>query len=156
MNSEQMQSMMPEMMEKMFGGMSADDKKEMMMGMMGKMCEGLDMKEMMPMMMGKMMQGGSEMQMPEMMPMMMGNMKQGGAEGSMPEMMLKMMMPHCIGMMLPSIDPDKRIDAATTILSAVIDKGVQDVPDDQKQAFLEALEKIITAAKKSTLDEPAG
>ena len=123
MNSEQMQNMMPEMMEKMFGGMSTDDKKEMMMGMMGKMCEGVNMKEMMP--------------------MMMGQMKQGGAEQSMPEMMLKMMMPHCIGMMLPGIDPDKRGEVAATILSAIVDKGTADLSDEQKKSFLEALEKAI-------------
>lgn len=123
MNSEQMQNMMPEMMEKMFGGMSTDDKKEMMMGMMGKMCEGVNMKEMMP--------------------MMMGQMKQGGAEQSMPEMMLKMMMPHCIGMMLPGIDPDKRGEVAATILSAIVDKGTAGLSDEQKKSFLETLKKAI-------------
>ena len=126
MNSEQMQNMMPEMMEKMFGGMSTDDKKEMMMGMMGKMCEGVNMKEMMPMMMGKMMQGGSEQ--------------------SMPEMMLKMMMPHCIGMMLPGIDPDKRGEVAATIVSAIVDKGTAGLSDEQKKSFLETLKKAIEAS----------
>ncbi len=143
MNSEQMQNMMPEMMEKMFGGMSTDDKKEMMTGMMGKMCEGVNMKEMMPMMMGKMMQGGSEHSMPEMMPMMMGQMQQTGAEQSMPEMMLKMMMPHCIGMMLPGIDPDKRGEVAATILSVIVDKGKAGLSDEQTKSFLEALKKAI-------------
>ena len=34
MNSERMENMMPEMMEKMSGGMGSGDQKEMMMGMM--------------------------------------------------------------------------------------------------------------------------
>ena len=142
MNSEQMQNMMPEMMEKMFGGMSTDDKKEMMMGMMGKMCERVNMKEMLPMMMGNMMQGGSEHCMPENIPMM-GKMEQGGAQQSMPEMMLKMMMPHCIGMMLPGIDPDKRGEVAATIVSAIVDKGSAGLSDEQKKFFLETLKKAI-------------
>lgn len=143
MNSDQLQSLMPEMMQKMFGGMSTDDKKEMMLGMMGKMCEGVNMKEMMPMIMGKMMQGGADRSISELKPMMMGQMKQGGAEHSMPEMMLKTMMPHCIGMMLPGIDPDKRAEVAATILSTMVDKGTADLPEDQKKSFLEALKSAI-------------
>lgn len=142
MSSERMENMMPEMMDKMLGGMSTDDKKEMMMGMMGKMCEGVDMKEMMPMMMGKMMQGGSQHSMPETMPMM-GQMKQGGAEQSMPGTMLETMMPHCIGMMLPGIDPDKRGEAAATIVAAIVDKGTAGLSDEQKKSFLEAIKRAI-------------
>lgn len=143
MNNKQLQNLMPEMMEKMFGGMSTDDKKEIMLGMMGKMCEGVNMKEMMPMIMGKMMQGGTGHSMPEMMSMMMGQMKQGGAEQSMPEMMLRTMMPHCIGMMLPGIDPGKRGEVAATILSAIVDKGAADLSEEQKKSFLQALRKAI-------------
>ena len=80
MNVEEMQSMMPEMMEKMCASMTADDQKEIMMGMMTKMKEGVDMKEMMP----EMMQCCGE-----------------EGESMMPEMMLKVMMPHCIKMMMP-------------------------------------------------------
>jgi hypothetical protein len=81
--------------------------------------------------------------MQNMMPEMMGQMKQGGSEQSMPEMMLKMMMPHCIGMMLPGIDPDKRGEIAATILSAIVDKGTAGLSDEQKKSFLEALKKAI-------------
>jgi hypothetical protein len=81
--------------------------------------------------------------MQNMMPEMMGQMKQGGSEQSMPEMMLKMMMPHCIGMMLPGIDPDKRGEIAATILSAIVDKGTAGLSDEQKKSFLETLKKAI-------------
>ena len=125
MSSEPMENMMPEMTEKMFGDMSTDDKKEMMTGMMGKMCEGVDMKEMMP---------------------MMDRMKQGGMEQSMPEMMLATMMPHCIGMMLPGIDPDKRGEAAATIIAAIVDKGTAGLSDEQKKSFLETIKRAIEAS----------
>jgi hypothetical protein len=82
-------------------------------------------------------------QMQNMMPEMMGQMKQGGSEQSMPEMMLKMMMPHCIGMMLPGIDPDKRGEIAATILSAIVDKGTAGLSDEQKKSFLETIKKAI-------------
>ena len=94
------------------------------------------------MMMGKMMQGGSQHSMPEMMPMM-GQMQQGGAEQSMPGMMLETMMPHCIGMMLPGIDPDKRGEAAAAIIAAIVDKGTAGLSDEQKKSFLEAIKKAI-------------
>ncbi len=146
MKSEQLQNPMSDMMEKIFDGISTDDRKEMMLGMMGKMCEGVNMKEMMPMIMGKMMQGSAGHSMPEMMPMMMGQMKQGGAEQSMPEMMLNTMMPHCIGMMLPGIDADKRGEVAAKILSAVVEKGVVGLSGEQKKSFLETLKKAIESS----------
>ena len=77
---------------------------------------------------------------------MMAKSKQGspGQQMSgMPEMMLKMMMPHCIGMMLPAIDPEKRGEVAAAILSAIVDKGSVGMSDEQLQSFRRALEDVV-------------
>ena len=142
MNKDDRQAMMKSMMEQMFGGMGADEKKEMCATMMGKMTEGLDMKEMMPKMMMGMMSGGAG-DGPGKMQGMMAKMKQGGHEQQMPEMMLKMMMPHCIGMMLPAIEPDKRGEAASAILSAIVEKGSVGMSDEQTKAFRKALGEVV-------------
>jgi len=145
MEKDERKAMMNSVMEQFFGGMGADEKKEMCATMMGKMTEGLDMKEMMPKMMMGMMSGGAG-DGPGKMHDMMSKMMQGGPEqhmSQMPEMMLKTMMPHCIGMMLPAIDPDKRGEAATAILSAIVEKGSIGLSDAQMRAFLEALDGVL-------------
>ena len=149
MTKDDRQAMMKSMMEQFFGGMGMDEKKEMCAAMMGKMTEGLDMKEMMPRMMMGMMSGGEgpgagagPAKKPDMMAKMMG----GGAEGhmaQMPEMMLGKMMPHCIGMMLPAIDPDKRGDVAAEIVSALAEKGIAGMSEAQAKAFRETLGKAL-------------
>lgn len=48
MDASERQEMMKSIIEHVFGGMSADEKKHKCATMMGKMTEGLDMKEMMP------------------------------------------------------------------------------------------------------------
>ena len=139
------QAMMRSMMEQMFGGMGADEKKDMLATMMGRMTEGLDMKQMMPKMMMGMMSGGAG-EGAQGMPEMMDKMMRGGPEqhmSQMPEMMLKTMMPHCIGMMLPAIDPDKRGEVAAAILSAVVEKGSIGLSDAQMRSFLEALDDVL-------------
>jgi len=145
MNKDERRTMMKSMMEQVFGGMGADEKKEMCATMMGKMTEGLDMKEMMPQMMMGMMSGGAG-DGPGKMQDMMAKMKQGGAEqqiSQMPEMMLKSMMPHCIGMMLPATDPDKRGEVAAALLSAVVEKGSVGLSDDQMRSFLDSLDEVL-------------
>ena len=145
MNKDERQAMMGSMMEKFFGGMGADEKKEMCAALMGKMTEGLDMKEMMPKMMMGMMSGGMG-DGPGAMQDKMAKMMQGGPEqhmSQMPEMMLKSMMPHCIGMMLPAIDPDKRGEAAAGILSAIVEKGSAGMSDEQKRNYLKVLEGVL-------------
>ena len=145
MSKNDRQAMMHSMMEQIFGGMAADEKKEMCATMMAKMTEGLDMKEMMPKMMMGMMsgcagEGTGKMQ------AMMAKMKEGGPEqhmSQMPEMMLKSMMPHCIGMMLPSIDPDRRGEVAAPILSAIVEKGSIGLSDEQMRSFLKALDDVL-------------
>ena len=144
MNKDESQTMMESLMEQLFGGMGADEKKEMCATMMAKMTEGVDMKEMMPKMMMGMMSGGDGG--PAKMQEMMSKMKQGGPEqhtAQMPEMMLKMMMPHCIGMMLPTIDQDKRGEVATTILTAIVEKGSVGMSDEQRHSFLKKLGQVI-------------
>jgi Na+/citrate or Na+/malate symporter len=145
MNEGERQAMMQTMMEQFFGGMGADEKKEMCATMMGKMTEGLDMKEMMPKMMMGMMSGGAG-DGPGKMQDMMHKMMQGGHEqqmSQMPEMMLKTMMPHCIGMMLPAIDPDKRGEVAAAILSVIVEKGSVGLSDHQMRSFLKALDEVL-------------
>ncbi|WP_420345642.1 hypothetical protein [Pelagibius sp.] len=112
--------------------------------MMGKMTEGLDMKEMMPMMMG-MMSGGAAEGAGEKAggtsQMMQGSPAQHMSQ--MPEMMLKSMMPHCIGMMLPAMAPEKRGEAAVSILSAVVEKGAAGMTDDQRRSLHDSLQEVL-------------
>lgn len=142
MNKDERQAMMQAMMAELFGGMGADEKQEMCATMMGKMTEGLDMKAMMPRMMMGMMAGGG----PGGMHKMMAGKGPGGAEGKMaqmPEMMLTQMMPHCIGMMLPAIDPDRRGEAAAAILTAIVEHGAGGMTDAQATAFHKALADVL-------------
>ena len=145
MNKSDRQAMMGSMMEQFFAGMGADEKKDMCATMMDKMTEGLDMKEMMPKMVMGMMSGGAS-EGPGTMKDKMSKMMQGGPEqhmAQMPEMMLKSMMPHCIGMMLPSIDPDKRGEVAKGILSAIVEKGSVGMSDEQLRSFRQTLDEVL-------------
>ena len=145
MSKEDRHEMMNSMMQEFFGGMGADEKKEMCAAMMAKMTEGVDMKEMMPKMMMGMMSGGAG-EGPGKVPEVMSKTMQGGPEQQMPqmpEMMLKTMMPHCIGMMLPAIDSDKRGEVAAAILSAIVEKGSIGMSDEQTRSFLKALEEVL-------------
>ena len=148
MKKDERRKMMKSMMEQIFGGMGAEEKKEMCATMMGKMTEGLDMKEMMPKMMMGMMSGGAGNGADKMHDMM-SKMTQGGHEQQMqqmPEMMLKTMMPHCIGMMLPAIDPDKRGEIAAALLSTIVEKGSIGMSDPQMRSFLKALDGVLLPA----------
>jgi len=136
MNESERKAMMKSMMEQFFGGMNADEKMKMCATMMGKMTEGIDMSEMMP----KMMMG------------MMSGSVQGRAEHKMPhmpEMMLKQMMPHGIGIMLPAIDPDRRGDVAAAILTAIVEKGLAGMSDEQRLNFLNTLNHVLNASTPS-------
>ncbi len=157
MDSTERQAMMKSLLEEFFAGMSTDEKKDLCAAMMEKLTQGVDMKAMMPRMMMGMMSGGpggpcgsggGPAHMREMMAGMHGKAGMGGAEGQgaappMPEMMLTTMMPHCIGMMLPAIDPDKRADAAAAILSALVEKGTADLSESQASAFRARLEEVL-------------
>jgi ribosomal protein L12E/L44/L45/RPP1/RPP2 len=142
MSKEDRHEMMNSMMQGFFGGMGADEKKEMCAAMMAKMTEGVDMKEMMPKMMMGMMSGRDG----EKSGGMPGMMSHGGSGQQMPEMMLKEMMPHCIGMMLPMIEPDKRGEIGAAILSAIVEKGSVGMSDERMHAFLKALDDVVNPA----------
>ena len=144
-SKEDRHAMMNSMMEQCFGGMSADEKQEMCATMMAKMTEGIDMKEMMPKMMMGMMTGSSGDKSGGM-PDMMSKMMHCDSDPQMPEMMLKGMVPHCIGMMLPKIEPDKRGEIGAAILSVVIEKGSVGMSDEQMRAFLKALDDVMKPA----------
>ena len=149
MNRDERQVMMRSMMEEFFGSMGADEKKEMCVTIMGKMTEGLDMKEMMPKLMMMGMMSGAAGDGPGKMHEMMAQKIQSGSEqqmSQMPEMMLKMMMPHCIGMMLPAIDVDKRSEAAAAILSAIVEKGSVGMSDQQIRIFRKVLDDVLNVS----------
>ena len=77
---------------------------------------------------------------------MMAKMKEGGPEAhasQMPEMMLKMMVPHCIEMMMPKVAADKRGEVAAAILSTIVAKGSDGMSRDQTREFLKALEGVL-------------
>ena len=142
MDKDERQAMMRAMMAEFFGGMGADEKQAMCATMMAKMTEGLDMKAMMPGMMMDMMAGGGPGGMHE----MMAGKGPGGAGGKMaqmPEMMLTRMMPHCIGMMLPAIDPDRRGAVAAAVLTAVVEAGAGGMTDAQATAFRKTLTDVL-------------
>ena len=145
MSKEDRHAMMKSMMEQCCGDMDADEKKEMCATMMAKMTEGIDMKEMMPKMMSGMM-SGSDGDKSGSMPGMMKTMMQGDPSQRMPEMMLREMMPHCLGMMLPMIEPDKRGEIGAAILTAVVEKGSVGMSDEQMRAFLKALDDVVNPA----------
>lgn len=143
MNKDDRQAMMKSMMEQFFGGMGANEKKDMCATMMSKMTEGLDMKEMMPKMMMGTMSGGADDspgKSQEMTPQKMHGASQ------MPEMMLKTMMPHCIGMVLPAIDPSRRGEVAAALLSAIVEKGPVGMSNEQAEDFFGALSRKLDEA----------
>lgn len=145
MDREERQSAMKLMMEQMFGGMDLEEKKELCATMMGTMTEGVDLHELMQKMMVANMSGekGGEFQKMHSMMSGEGDGKPQSGTPAMPEMMLKTMMPHCIGMMLPAIDPEKRSEAATAILSAVVENGTKKMSHDQKKAYMQALSAVL-------------
>ena len=140
------QAMMQSMMSQMFGGMDVAEKKEIFVAMMGKMTEGLDMKEMMTTMLADKMSAGGGGD-PGKMHDMMAKMMHGGDHqpSQMPEMMLTSMMPRCIGMMLPAIEPDKRREAVSAILSAIVDKGTEGMSAEKASAFRRSLSEVLNS-----------
>ena len=104
-----------------------------------------DMRDMMSWMMRGMMSGGCGADLGEMQDLMskMGQDDPDQPEPQMAEMMLTMMMPQCIGMMLPAVDPDNRGEVAAAILSAILEKGSVGMSDDQMRSFLKALDEVL-------------
>ena len=119
-----MEEMMEEMMGKFLTGMTAEDRQKIIENMMPKMMEGVDMMQMMP----KMMTG------------MMGMTSKAG-EGQretemsmMPKMMMEMM-PKCLGMMLPRVSKEKRIDFVSTMITTLMQQGCAGMSEEEKGNF---------------------
>lgn len=142
MSKADKESMMDSMMEKFFADITPEEKQKMMAAMMPKMMEGMNIADMMPKMMMGMMSGCAG-DGPGQMHDKMSEMMQSGHQQQMPEMMLKTMMPHCIGMMLPAIDPDRRGEVAAAIVSAVVEKGSVGLSDEQKRSFRQAIDEAL-------------
>lgn len=66
------------------------------------------------------------------------------------------MMPHCMGMMLPAIEPNKRGEIAAALLSTIVDKGAVGMSDEQKRSFLSALDEVLKTSTRSTSDAHGG
>jgi hypothetical protein len=124
MSQEERRKMMEEMMGKFLTGMTAEDRQKIMENMMPKMMEGVDMMQMM----SKMMEG------------MMGMTSKAG-EGQretemsmMPKMMMEMM-PKCLGMMLPRVPKEKRIDFVSTMITTLMQQGCAGMSEEEKGNF---------------------
>ena len=126
-SKEERHAMMNSMMEQFFGGMSADEKQEMCATMMGMMSDS---------------SGNTSGGMAD----MTSKTMHCGCGQHMPQMMLEQMMPHCIAMMLPMIEPDKRGEIGAAILSALIETGSVGMSDEQMRAFLKALDDVMNPA----------
>ena len=126
MSKEEKEGMMGKMMEKFFAGMTAEDKQTMMEQMMPKMMEGVNMMDMMPRMMMGMMSGGDRTGMPK-----------------TPQMMPEMM-PHCLGMVLPGMPKEKRVDFVIRTVTSLVEQGCAGMSNEEKAAFVA---KIIEEVK---------
>jgi len=127
MNKEEKQEMMGNMMEKFFAGMTTEDRQKMMEQMMPKMMEGVNMMDMMPKMMMGMMSGGEKTGMP-----------------TMPQMMPDMM-PYCLGMVLPSMPKEKRVDFVLQMVTSLVDQGCAGMSNEEKADFVAKItEKVKT------------
>jgi hypothetical protein len=125
MSKEEKEQMMGKMMEKFFAGMTVEDKQKMMEQMMPKMMEGVNMMDMMPRMMMGMMSGGEKMEM-----------------SKMPQMMPEMM-PYCLGMVLPSMPKEERVDFALKMVASLVEQGCAGMSNEEKAAFVaKIIEKV--------------
>ncbi|UWQ61957.1 hypothetical protein K3723_13990 [Leisingera caerulea] len=136
--------MMDSMMEKIFAGISSEEKQKMMTDMMPKMMEGMDMSQMMPQMMMGMMSGGNEGGSPGMKGMM-GDFMSGSSGDGMPSMRAQMM-PNCIRMMMRRMEPAQRRNSAEAIVKALVDEGSKGLSADERRAYLNALSDVLETA----------
>ncbi len=120
MNEAEHSAMMKSMMDQFCSGVSADDTKEMCASMMAMM-------------------SGAACESPAKMQEMMANMIRGGPGQQMPEMMLTMMMPRCIGTLLPAVPADRRGEVAGRLLSAIVETGSAGLSREQTQGFLTSI-----------------
>jgi len=127
MSKEEKLEMMGKMMEKFFAGMTGEDKQKMMERMMPKMMEGVNMMDMMPKMMMGMMSRGEKTGMPK-----------------MPQMTPEMM-PYCMGMILPSMPKEKRVDFVLKTVTGLVEQGCVGMSNEEKADFVaKIVEKVKT------------
>ena len=123
MSKEEREEMMGKMMEKFFAGMTAEDKQRMMEQMMPKMMEGVNMMDMMPRMMMGMMCRDEKTEMP----------------------IMPQMMPYCLGMVLPSMPKEKRVDFVLKMVTSLVEQGCAGMSDEEKADFVaKIVEKVKT------------
>lgn len=145
--NEELQTMMKSMMDHL-GAMAPDEKAQACAAMMPQM-----MSTMMQGMMGGGAHGPQDMQakMHDMMSNMMAKMssqQSGDGMAKMHEMMLTMMMPHCIGMILPDIAPDDRAAAVAPLLHEIVEHGTAGMSDDQRKTFRKQVKKALKSKKR--------
>jgi len=127
MSKQEKQDMMARMMEKFFADMTAEEKQKLMEQLMPKMMEGVNMMEMMPKMMAGMMGGGESM----------------GGMMSMMSGMMSTMMPQCLGMMLPNMAKERRVDFVLQMVAVLAEQGSAAMSDEEKKDFLSKIaEKV--------------
>jgi hypothetical protein len=107
--------------------MTVEDKRKMMEQMMPRMMEGVNMRDMMP----KMMMG------------MMSRVKKTGKP--MMGQMMPEMMPRCMGMVLPGMPKEKRVDFALKMITSLVEHASAGMSDKEKADFLtKIVEKVKT------------
>ena len=122
MSQEERRKMMEEMMEKFLAGMTAEDRQKMM--------EGVDMMQMMPKMMTGMMGcGAGDAGMMDMMS------KSGEGQRETEMSMMMEIMPKCLGMMLPRVPKEKRIDFVSTMITTLMQQGCAGMSEEEKGNF---------------------
>ncbi len=97
---------------------------------MPKMMAGVNMMDMMPKMMMGMMSKGDKTEMP-MIPQMM------------PEMM-----PYCLGMMLPGMPKEKRVDFVLKMVSSLVEQGCVGMSNEEKADFVAKIVEKVKAWNK--------
>jgi len=157
MTAAEKQKMMAEMMPKMMEGVNMMDlMPQMMMTMMGGGQSGEGMMSRMMGMMSGMHAGGKGHNTPD--SGTMGNASEhmktqpmagmtgcGHGMHMMPHMMTEMM-PHCLGMMLPSMPKENRADFISKIVAVLMEKGTSGMSDEEKSECIGKIVEQVTTA----------
>ena len=65
-------------------------------------------------------------------------------EGCTPDMMMETM-PHCLGMMLPKMPKDKRMEFVMKMVTTLTEQGCVGMPDEEKKTFLGKVVETVKA-----------
>jgi hypothetical protein len=126
--------MMDKMMESMMSGMSKEDKEKMMGKMMEKFFAGMTAED-------------KRKMMEQMMPKMMMGMVSRGKKREMPMMdqMMPEMMPRCMGMVMPSMPKEKRVDFALKMVAGLVEQGSAGMSNEEKADFVKKIVEKVKA-----------